>query len=200
MMNLVSNATSVAGKAQSTRSYSGNLKNVVGSAAQDVVGIFDQKLNQVAKNARAIKATVRQEAKLMEHPLEDGSTISDHKVIQPVSIDLSVVTQGGTAKNVYDELVKRFKSADLLTVMTKVGVYDGMVIEAMPHDETPDMMDEVTIAVRLKEVKLAKTQTGALTFSGVRKKGDASTVSKGQQSPGKTDKPGSSFLASIFKR
>lgn len=200
MMNLISQASSAAGQLQGAKATASNIQSIVGSAAQDVVGIFDQKLNQVAKNARAIKATVRQEAKLMEHPLEDGATVADHKVIQPVSIDLSVVTQGGTAKSVYDELVKLFKSADLLTVMTKVGVYDSMVIEAMPHDETPDMMDEITIAVRLKEVKLVKTQTGSLPASSVSNKGDSSTVPKGQQSPEQSDKPGSSLLASLFKR
>lgn len=200
MMNLINQASKIAGNAYGAKATASNVRSFVGSAAQDVVGIFDQNLNQVAVKARAIKAAVREEAKLMEHPLEDGGTVADHKVIQPVSIDLSIVTQGGVAKDVYNELFKLFKKADLLVVSTKVGVYDSMVIEAMPHEETPDMMDEVTIAVRLKEVKLVKTQTGALPASSVAHKGDSSTVSKGQQSPEQTDKPGSSLLSSFFKR
>lgn len=174
----------------------------IGSLSQDVVGIFDSSLNQVAKNARAIKASVKEESKLMEHPVEDGSTITDHKVIQPVSIDLSIITQGGAARTVYNELFKLYKKTDLLSVSTKTGVYDNMVIEAMPHDETPDMMDEVAIAVRLKEVKLAKTQTtAALPASKVSSAKDQTAVDKGQQgASSSSNKPGSSVLASFFKK
>lgn len=199
-MNLISKASGMAGNLQGGKASLGNVASVVGSASQDVVGIYDKSMTQVARYARAIKATVREEAKLMEHPVEDGSTVADHKVIQPVEIELSVITQGPDAKTVYDELVKLYKASDLLSVVTKVGVYDSMVIQAMPHEETPDMIDVIAVAVRLKEVKLVKPQTGALPAKKVSKAGDASTVTKGQQQASASNKPGASVLAEFFKR
>ena len=153
------------------------------TAAQDVVGVFDSNLRQIFVEARAVKAVVKEEAKVMEHPLEDGSSITDHKIILPIEIELSVVVQADDFKSVYDKIKQFYLGNELLEVQTKTGTYSSMVIQSMPHDETADMFDTVAIAMKLKEVKLVQPQFGALPPKKVANKNQASTVKKGEQQP-----------------
>lgn len=169
------------------------------TASQDVVGVFDSNFNQIFEEARAIKATVKEEAKVMEHPLEDGSTITDHKIILPTEIELSLIIQAEDYKSVYDKIKEFYLGTELLSVQTRTGEYSSMVIQAMPHDETADMFDTVAIAMRLKEVKLVQAQFGGLPPRKVADPNNASTVKKGeQQAQGTTEERKGSVLSRIF--
>ena len=65
---------------------------ILSSASQDVVGVFDQQtFSQVFSDARPIKAKVNETASVMSHPVEDGTIITDHKIINPVDIELSMI-------------------------------------------------------------------------------------------------------------
>lgn len=122
------------------------------NAAADVVAVFDASFNQVFENARAIKASIREESKTMEHPVETGSTITDHRVKLPTIIELSVVLKSDGYQDTFQQIKDVYNRADLLTVQTRTGSYANMLIQSIPHDETPDMFDTVAVAITLKEV------------------------------------------------
>lgn len=117
----------------------------------------------------------------MEHPLEDGSSIVDHKIILPIEVELSMVVQSADFRSVYDQIKRYYLGAELLSVQTRTGVYNSMVIQGMPHDETPDFYDTISIALKLKEVKLVTAQFGTLPPRKVKRKEDSSTVKRGEQ-------------------
>ena len=48
------------------------ISTLLPSYATDTVAIFDQDYNQLFRNARAIKAVVKEQSKVMEHPVESG--------------------------------------------------------------------------------------------------------------------------------
>ena len=134
---------------------------ILSSASQDVVGVFDQQtFNQVFSDARPIKAKVNETASVMSHPVEDGTIITDHKIINPVDIELSMIIDSSDYRSVYQEIKQHFTQSTLLVVQTKTDVYRSMIISAMPHDEDPSVYDSVTIAVKLTEVKFATFTTG----------------------------------------
>ena len=72
--------------------------------AQDVVAVLNANLQQVFQKARAIKATIMRASKAMEHPLETGATITDHRIILPVNIELSMVLSSGDYRTVYQQV------------------------------------------------------------------------------------------------
>lgn len=169
------------------------------TAAQDVVGVFDSSLNQIFEEARALKAVVKEEAKVMEHPLEDGSSITDHKIILPIEIELSLVIQADDYKSVYDKIKEYYLGNELIAVQTRTGEYSSMVIQSMPHDETADMFDTVAIAMKLKEVKLVQPQFGSLPPKKVANPNNSSTVKKGEQQPQEqSEEKKGSVLSRIF--
>lgn len=126
----------------------------------DVVGVFDSgSLNQVFAAARPMKAQVREYSKVMEHPLETGAMISDHRVVQQNEIEISLMIPQEDYASAYYEIKNLFTQATLLAVQTRTGLYQNMFILAMPHEETPDVYNMVPMSLRLKEVFFAPSPT-----------------------------------------
>lgn len=156
------------------------------TAAADVVAVLRQDtLEQVFPDARPIRATVKVEAKAMEHPVEDGATITDHRIILPTEIELSTLIAVEDYRSVYDTLAGLFRDATLLIVQTRAATYEPMLITAIPHDETPDMSTALPVAIRLKQVQIVQAQYGTLPPRKVANPKDSSTA-KGGQKDGQT--------------
>lgn len=146
----------------------------------DVVGIFDADFQPLVPEAQPIKATVTQPSKVMEHPLETGGTVSDHRVFQPVEIEMTVVVPFAD----FPRLQAIYRQTETVAVRTNVGTFDNMIIETLPHDETPDVFDKVAVAMKLREVQFVEAQFQALPPRAVGGRGNrnASTVKRGEQS------------------
>jgi hypothetical protein len=153
------------------------------SSAQDVVGVFDDNLNQLFADARSIRATVTERSKIMEHPVESGATISDHVVDHPTEIELSVVLTPATYPDTYQQIKTTWLAKTTVTVVTKTDTYDNQLIFEIPHDETPEMFNTVAVAIKLRQVIMVDAQYAQLPASSVKKSSNASTVKTGQKNP-----------------
>jgi hypothetical protein len=152
------------------------------SAAVDVVGVYDEAFNQIFAAARPIKATVSETAKIMEHPVESGATIADHRVIQPTEIELGLILTPDTYWDTYQEIRSAWLATSLLSVQTRTGSYSDMLIYEIPHDEDPEMSDTIAVAVKLRQVILVDAQYEQLPAAKVANPSDSSTVKTGQKS------------------
>lgn len=172
----------------------------VATASADVVAIFDQNFNQLFELARPLKAIIKEDSKLMEHPLETGGTFIDHSIILPVEIELSMVLRRGEYRDVYQRIRQAFKNRELLVVQTKTGLYENQLIQSLPHDEDPELYDTIALALKLREVQLITAQYNKLPPKSVRNPSNASTVDKGQQQPtaGTSSSRNSSILFGVF--
>lgn len=155
------------------------------TSAQDVVGVFKQEgFTQVFDKARPIKAKITETSSVMSHPVEDGSTITDFKVINPIEIELSMILGTEDYKSVYQSIKDIFIKSTILTVQTRSGTYRDMIVSAMPHDEDADVFDAITLAIKLVEVKFATFTTGKVpVVSSPRNKNDSKTSDGGKQQP-----------------
>lgn len=151
------------------------------SDAVDVVGVFDEDFNQLFPDARAIRALVREGSKLMRHPVESGVTITDHRILNPNEVQLSVILRPENYTDTFQDIRAKYLEAKVLSVQTKTGSYSNMLIEDMPHDETSDMADTVAIGLKLTEVQFVTAQYAQLPEKQVKKKSNASTVKTGQK-------------------
>jgi hypothetical protein len=167
----------------------------VPTAAVDVVGVFDDAFNQVFERARPIKAMIKESAKPMEHPVESGSTITDHRIINPVEITLFVILAADDYRSVYEQIKAYFLKSILLTVQTRTGIYKNQFVMEMPHDEDPEMFDTVALSIKTKEVLLVDAQAGRMTVGTVRNPANASTADRGEQQGGNTG----SILSQVFR-
>lgn len=168
--------------------------------SQDVTAVLAADFTQVFARARAIKASVGRASKAMEHPLETGATITDHRIILPVTVELSLVLASADYRAVYQQIGDLFRKGELLTVQTRVESFPSMLIEKMPHEEGADLMSGVTVALSLKEAQFVQPQFSALPRRKVARARDADTAQRGQQQP--TEAPPArkaSILSGLFK-
>lgn len=167
------------------------------TAAVDVVGVFDSGFQQQFSGARPMKATVKEASKAMEHPIESGATITDHRIILPVEIELMMMLAGAAYRDIYRQIREMFLKGETLTVQTKAGSYANMLIAEMPHDESPDAFGTLMLTLKLKEVLIVTARYEKLPASKVKNKTHASTVQRGEQTAKPTKKK-SSTLHDIF--
>lgn len=160
--------------------------------AFDSVAVFTQDFTQLFKSARPIKAVIKEQAKVMEHPVENGATITDHRIILPIEIELSLILASEDYQSVYNNIKQYYLNATLLTIQTRSGIYQNQLIASMPHEEDPSQYNVLTIALSLKEVIFVSAQYTTLP----KNKGDNSTVKTGEQQ----GKPvvGTTALGNIF--
>jgi len=167
--------------------------------AQDVVAVLAADFSQVFARARAIKASVGRTSRAMEHPLETGATIIDHRIINPNTVDLGLILSSADYKAVYQQVENLFNRGELLTVQTRVASFSNMLIEKMPHEETTDVFDGITMQLSLKEARLVQAQFSALPPSKVARPKDSDTAKRGQQQPTPTPEKRGSVLSGLFK-
>jgi hypothetical protein len=165
--------------------------------ATDVVCVLDANLAQVFETARPIKAVVKEESKAMDHPLETGAVITDHRVLLPVEIELSLVLSAEDYRGTYRQIRDLFHKGELLTVQTRTESYQSMAIQSMPHEENADAFDVVMLALSLKEAQYVEAQ---FTDAKVARPRDSRTVQRGEQQPkAATSERGGSILSRLFK-
>jgi hypothetical protein len=161
-----------------------SLINVYNGVATDSVKVMDGAAKiQVFQRARAMKINVSPSAKLMDHPIENGATRTDFRIINPLEIELSVICTGSDYQSVYQEIKAAWLAGNLYTVVSKADSYFNMMISAIPHDETPDMYDVIVLAVKMREVIQVETQYQPLPAKRVRHTNDQSTVNSGAVTP-----------------
>lgn len=158
---------------------------------QDVVAVLRPDLTQVFERARAIKANIDRSSKAMEHPVETGATITDHRIVLPVNIELSLLLVSADYKVVYQQIRDLFTAGELLTVQTRADSFPDMLIEKMPHDESVDVYDGVALALTLKQAQFVQPQFSSFRVAQPK---DSNTVPRGQQE-GTTSTRRSSILA-----
>lgn len=147
----------------------------------EVFGIYSNKFQLRFEKMKLLKASIMREAKLMEHPLEDGSTIADHRILLPIEIELPVLLPADDYQSLYREINKAWIDTELFTVHTRAGIFKSMAFAAMPHDENPEQVDVIPMVLRFKEVRLVTTQYQALPARKVARPRDQSTVHRGEQ-------------------
>jgi hypothetical protein len=147
------------------------------SFAFDNVAVFTQEFEQLFKDARSVKATIKEQSKVMEHPLENGAVITDHRIVLPVEIELSLILKPSSYQDTYKAIRSYYLNGTLLVIQTRTGIYENQIIQAIPHEETPEQYDAVALNLSLREA-LFVTPDGNIAPEAPQ---DTTTVDRGQQ-------------------
>lgn len=155
--------------------------------AADVVAIYladtddDIGISQVLALLRPMTAMVYETADLMEHPVEDGSMIADHLVLNPTEVELPCMAQSPDLPAVLDEARELFEGGTLLDVQTRSGAILNLVLIGMPHEETPQAIDSPSVLLRFRQARFIEAEYGELKAATVQQPRNASTTARGQQ-------------------
>lgn len=149
--------------------------------AQDVVGVFrGEGSEQVFTEARSMRVGIDNASKVMEHPLEDGSSVIDHTVSLPIQAQLVLILPNDKYRDLYAVIKGLKASRELLTLQTRADSYPNMFVADMPHEETPDMLDAVQMVLKLREAVFFKRQVQTIAPRATK---SVSTTKRGEQAP-----------------
>ena len=149
------------------------------SAAFDAVGILDNDGFPVISGLRPVSVDVVRSSKKFTHPLENNAIRSDHKIITPIQIEYRGIIQAEDFQETYNQIERLFIDSTLLTVQTRAGTYESMIIQAMPHKEDTDLYNAISIVVSFEETQITQVVTVDIDQA-------FSTVNRGQVQPGET--------------
>jgi hypothetical protein len=167
-------ASTIAGFNQNLQTYN---QITVGTSAVDVVAIYDQNFNQLFPNVRPVKAKIDRKADFPKHPLETGAVIGDHRILQPIEIEMPMIFSSASFYDDYQAILTAYNSNNSLIIQTKVGTFTDMYIQEMPSDESPETIDTVTLIFKFIQVFVVQSSSMAISKSPT----DAATVNKGYQ-------------------
>ncbi len=166
-----------------------NLMDFLSSSLMTRVAILDNDtLMPIFESAHPMRVSARREKKATKFAVEDGTDRSDHvvKELAEVAIDFLVADD---IRNAYQGLLQYWDQNKLVTVQTKVGSLENMLILAIPHDETVDLGSSISMPIRLQEWVEVKPETGDLPPKTVSNKNQSSTVKRGQVKGSEADAP-----------
>lgn len=167
--------------------------NILGYKLQDKpVIIFGEDGSEVLADVAIVSCKVNDQSKLMEHPVESGAKISDHKVFEPRTMDITIALTSDGFDTEYAELFDLYRQCAILSLQTKVQVYNNLQIASIPHEEKVTTMNRLIFNIQLKEAIVVSPQFVAAQRS-YKKPENKPTVEVGQQQPKK-----SSILGDIF--
>src|ERR1700728_1467995 len=134
------------------------LSAYIPSFAVDTVAVFSQSYSQVFRGARPIKAVIKESSKVMEHPIENGAIVTDHRIVLPVEVQLSMILTPETYRETYDQIKQFYLEGTLLMVQSRSGIYFNQLIQEMPHEEDPTIYDTISLSLNLKQVQMVTAQ------------------------------------------
>jgi hypothetical protein len=153
----------------------------------DLVAILDSGFGQAFPSARPFKMAYMPSSKLMEHPIEDGSMIVDHKVDLPIELEATLIISSVADYRSTVSMINQSRlRGDLFTVQGKATSYRNMVISDTPYDEIPEMFDSILVVIRFKEARFVVPSFGSLPPRKVANKANADTKKAGAKQPSST--------------
>lgn len=103
-------------------------------------------------------ANVREDSRFCEHPIESGAIITDHKVFNPVEIDITLVMPSYDIFRITKEMEQLYKNSELLIIKTKHKFYTNMVLQSVPHFEEAKNVYRVPYKLHFKQALIVKPQ------------------------------------------
>lgn len=176
------------------------LNLLTGALNSDVVAVLDQEtFQQIFHEARPMKARIFERAQIMKHPVEQGTQLADHRVIEPRRIELLMVVPSQDYSSAFQQIRSAWSNSTLLTVQTKAAVYQNMVIQGLPREEEPEKFDITVISLQMEEVIFAlpggTSSAGSVSYYDPLDVSNQTTVLRGLQSA--IINPGASLLSLI---
>lgn len=153
------------------------------------LGVVSSVANLTGTNPYGITymdAKVNIESDLCDHPIEDGTLLTDACIILPVSAEVNVAMPTFFAERIYNQMKDLFeKKESKIILQTKYGIYKNLVIQNMSYELEKNTIDRTVFSLTLREIQDAPVygdfgqivaQAGNVAVGS-----DANTVNTGTQ-------------------
>lgn len=127
------------------------------------------------------------ESDLCDHPIEDGTIITDASVVLPITAEVVVAMPTFFAERIYAQMDDLYrKKEDKIILQTKYGIYDNLVLKDMTYEMEYDKVDRTIFTLSLRQVQEVSSY-GDFRFNNIAspdkivESSDATTIKTGTQ-------------------
>lgn len=156
--------------------------------SEPVVAILDENGNQIFATIGLLSLSAKPSNKYAEHPLEDGTIISDHKIVQQQRVNVKAVLNPEDYVDVYKQLKKADENNTAFTIQTRVDTITNMYLESYPRDESAKVYGTIALTISFIEQNFVAVETEALPKSEVSNPSNSDTSKSGDKLPKKVTK------------
>lgn len=148
------------------------------------VSIYENN-KEILKDTTLIDADAQDDARTMDHPIENGAVVTDHIVFNPNQITLRcwMPNLPFLYNRALNEIQNFYKQSREVKIKIRSEVFEPMILVAKPIRVSADTLDHIVYELSFKQILVAVSQYVPLPVSKVRHKQDASTVSSGEKQP-----------------
>lgn len=164
----------------------------------DVTAILDSEGNQLFDTAKILRASTSPSNTFANHPVEDGSTVTDNKIINQVRISMSLVLDQNDYQEVYKNIQDASNNTTMLSIQTRVATYNKMYIESYPSEESAAIYDTISISIDFIEQITGTVVIEKLAANDVSNQSNVDTVSRGEQLPKADNQTTAQQIAGFF--
>ena len=150
---------------------------------------------EVLPDLQVARVSFEDSAKLFEHPLETGSTVTDHEIFDPCKINIQAYisnTDTGTL-SVFENY---YLSGATLKIRAGNKIVEKAVISSKPFELTSDVFDKTLFNISFREI-MEVTPT-YVKMSKAANPSNSSTVNSGVKQAEQSSKPKSWLHSLIF--
>lgn len=99
------------------------------------------------------EAEINISSSVAEHPIETGQVIMDSSIRNPIKAKINIYVPTMYYTAIYDEIYRFYDEKKKIIILTKFGLYENMVITAMPYRLQNSTVDRPLIQLELQEVR-----------------------------------------------
>lgn len=103
---------------------------------------------------------VDRKADAIRAPVEEGYYVFDNKVIQPVSVDMTLIVKCSIWNEVHEKLVRMFEMREytFYEITTRGDVFGNMALIGMSRAETNEMYDAMEVKLNFLQILTAREE------------------------------------------
>lgn len=91
-------------------------------------------------------------SELCDHPVETGQVITDASVQNPITATVNIVMPTAFYTKIYEQVLDYYNNKKKIILLTKFGMYQNMVIKAMPYKLQHADVDRPIISLTLRQI------------------------------------------------
>ena len=103
-----------------------------------------------------LKFGIDERSRMCDHPIEDGSVISDHKVKEPTVFSCAMAMPEFLGGLVVDELNDFYRESKKIIVQCATGTYMNMILYEKPTNIAPENASRPIFDLKFREVVIVK--------------------------------------------
>ena len=155
----------------------------------------DDKIVEVLPKLEITRISDEDSIKLFEHPIETGTVIIDHGILEPKQVSIQAYISIDDDETLRD-LEQLYLSMTKMTLRSESKIIDNVVIKSKPKEITSSVLDKTLYSITFREAQEVEPVYVAMTPRKVTRKATSSKVNSGVKQAQPVKKK--SWLYSLF--